>query len=157
MFYATLDRDSIESPYYGANKFSNTSAFLKMTIEFDAFPWEFGWQLTTEDGDVVIYRPPRYYFNQVERSVSEDFTVPLGNTRYNLTVVDTYGDGLLRSQTFYRITDPQDKVLAESQFRSGASETKSFTYGATGPGSAAPVWTLAATALGTMIGMLLCL
>lgn len=156
MFYATLDRDSIESPYYGANKFSNSSAFLRMTIDFDQYPWEFGWQLTTEDGDVVIYRPPRYYFSQVERSASEDFTVPEAHTTYTLTVVDTYGDGLLRSRTFYRITDPQGNILAESQFRSGEKEEKTFTYGFK-EGSSASGLTLAATAFLSIVGTLVCM
>ena len=157
MFYATLDRSSIDEPYYGANKFSNSTAFLKMTIEFDQYPWEFGWKLTTEAGDLVAYRPPRYYFSQGDRQASEDFTVPFAETKYFLTVVDTYGDGLLRGSTYYKISDPDDNTLVESQFRSGAKEEQEFTYGAKERGSAAQAVTVTVAALASMLGMLSCL
>ena len=133
MFYATTDRNTISSPYYGPNQFSNSSAFLKMTIEFDDYPWEFAWELTTEDGIRIIYRPPRYYFNQDGQTVEEDFPVPERETNYILNVYDTYGDGLKGSRTSYTITDPNGNRLVQSQFGAGDTEEKTFSYGYTGP------------------------
>lgn len=156
MFYATLDESSIDSPFDGGNKFSNSTTFLRMTVQFDDYPEEFGWQATTEAGDVVAYRPPRYYFGKVKDSDSVDFRVPEEETKFTLRVVDTYGDGLLGSSTSYKITDAGGEVLVESQFRSGAEETKTFTYPDKGSG-AAPGFSFAVALIGSAVGMLFCL
>ena len=136
IFYATLD--PIEDPFFGLNAYANSSAFLELEIEFDDYPWEIGLQLETEEGEVILYRPPRYWFSQAGRTVSETFAVSEGETNYKLTVVDTYGDGL-RSQTFYRILTPDGDVLVESQFRDSGNEEKTFSYRLTGDGRFASV------------------
>lgn len=161
VFYATLG--DVEEPYYGVQSFGNNSgALLKMEIAFDDYPWEIGWQVTTSDGEVVIYRPPRYYYRQVGRSASETFAIPLGDKQYNLTVVDTYGDGLLRSSTFYRLSDAEDNTLVESQFLDTAREEKSFRFNAKGitfdgDDSAGNMATLGSVGLLVLVGSVFCL
>mmetsp|Transcript_4000 Transcript_4000/g.7995 ORF Transcript_4000/g.7995 Transcript_4000/m.7995 type:complete len:550 (-) Transcript_4000:84-1733(-) len=158
LFYATLDE--VEDPYFGFNAYANSSAFLELEIEFDDYPWEIGLQLETEDGEVILYRPPRYWFSQRGQTYSEMFAVPEGETNYKLTVVDTYGDGLLQSQTHYRILTPDGDVLVESQFRDSGEEEKTFSYRLTGDGrfaGAAGEVNLGMLTVSALVGLFLCL
>lgn len=132
LFYATLGE--VENPYYANPVFSEEpNAFLKMEIEFDDYPGEIGWQLATESGELIYYRPPFFYYTR--QPASESFSVKEARTNYVLTVVDTYGDGLIGSRTSYTILDPENNVLAESAFRDLGEEQKTFTFGATPAGS----------------------
>ena len=156
LFYATLD--DVEDPFFGFNAYANSSAILELEIEFDDYPWEIGLQLETEDGEVILYRPPRYWYSQGSQTYSETFAVPEGETNYKLTVVDTYGDGLSRSQTYYRILTPDGDVLVESQFRDSGEEEKSFSYRLTGGGrfeSAAREMYLGMLAVYAFVGVIL--
>lgn len=144
VFYATLDE--VENPYFGVNAYGDSSAVLELEIEFDDFPWEFGLQLETAGGEVILYRPPRYWFNQEGDTYSETFPVPEELTDYKLTVVDTYGDGLLRS-TRYSILNPNGDVVVESQFRDSGMEEKTFSYSLDGEGR------FASAARGIHLGM----
>ena len=151
MFYATLGE--VKDNYNDIRSFGNTSnAFLKMEIDFDENPWEFGWQLTTLDGQLIMYRPPRYYYDKISRSDVETFAVPPAKTTYKLTVVDTYGDGLRKSRTMYRIIGPDDEVLVESSFQKSPREEKTFEFGAD-TGSSVRGWSLGAAALTSMLGL----
>ena len=153
LFYATLG--DVENPYSGLNAYADSAAFLELAIEFDDYPWEFALQLETAEGEVILYRPPRYWFKPGQ-SYSETFAVPEGQTNYKLTVVDTYGDGLLRSATKYSILNPDGDVLVESQFRDSGMEEKTFSYSLTGAGrfgSAARGAHLTVLAVSVVIGM----
>jgi hypothetical protein len=107
-----------------------------MTISLDDYPWEFGFQLTTTAGELIFYRPPRIYYRDVGEVIVENISVPNATTTYNLTVVDTYGDGLQSGTAGYKLTDSENRLILESQFRNVGREEKSFSYTAT-PSSAA--------------------
>ena len=131
LFYATLGE--VENAYNTQRTFSDgAGAILQMEIQFDDYPWEIGWQLETTQGEVVIYRPPRYYYREVGRKETEEFPVPKGDKNYKLTFVDTFGDGLLGGSTYYRLYDPDGDILVESQFRDIDKEEKTFRYNAGG-------------------------
>lgn len=126
LFYATLDE--VDSPYYQDKRYSNvTSAYLRMEIQFDDHPGEIGWHVKTEGGEMIMYRPPFYYFSRPPDF--ESFSVYAANTKYVLTVVDTYGDGL-RQGGRYTLLTPDGKELAKSSFRDMTQEQKTFSFAA---------------------------
>jgi hypothetical protein len=135
LFYASLgeveDRFDRLEPFEGG-------AFLRMTITLDDYPWEFGFQLTTTDGKLIFYRPPRVYYRDAGEEIVENISVPNGTTTFNLTVVDTYGDGLQGGNAGYKLTDSTDRLVLESRFRDVGREEKSFTYTATPSSTALP-------------------
>lgn len=134
LFYATLGE--VEDAYTNIRSYANSSAGLvTMEIKLDDYPGEIAWQLTTEGGDTIVYRPPRYYFDRAGDIVTETFAMPPERQTYTLYFADTYGDGLQRDrekreQGYYKLMDPEGNVLVESQFRDKASEETTFVYSA---------------------------
>lgn len=125
VFYASLG--TVEDSIF-TTKSIEGGTFINMVIQFDDYPWEFGFTLATSDGELLFYRPPRFYYRRAGDNVTEAIPVPAVEVSYVLTVIDTYGDGFLGDSTGYTLIDAENTVIVESQFRDTDKEEKTFVY-----------------------------
>lgn len=73
---------------------------VKVTITLDIFPDETGYHIEDQSGRRVVDVPPGTYREQNE-VVEEILTLDIGF--YTFTIVDVFGDGLNRDDSFYRL------------------------------------------------------
>lgn len=127
LFYATTG-DPVD-PFYQQTVASSTSA-MTLQISFDAYPEEIGVEIRDSNGNVVFYRPPRFFYPDVLRTYTERFSIPNDAESYTFTIVDVYGDGFGSSGTTgYGLFagDPSTgRLVASGDFVSGAAESHAF-------------------------------
>lgn len=129
VFYASLgsidDFERSDEAYPGGQS-------IRVLINFDDYPWEIGVQITrTRDGEVIWYRPPRYYAHEVRDLVAETVSIPSDKAdNYTVTIGDTYGDGLGIGATYVRVTTDQigGQELGSTSFDTGSTDSFSFIY-----------------------------
>ena len=73
---------------------------IKVTITLDVFPDETGFYIEDESGEKVVDVTPGTYKEQ-NQVVEEILTLEVGV--YTFTIVDVFGDGLNRENSFYRL------------------------------------------------------
>ena len=87
-FEAIYDDGSCEYPF---------EDLISLSIEFDCWPADIGWNITDETGDVIASQNEGYYSSiYTESEIIENICLAEGC--YVFTITDTYGDGLGGSQ-----------------------------------------------------------
>ena len=125
LFYATLEGTD--------QRFDNDPSFvddspLTLEIDFGDFPAELGLEIRYENGTLLFYRPPGFYFSLSNSKWTEEISFPMDPHNYTLTVSDAYGDGLgYGEDTGYRLGN-DSFLLVSSSFESGQIEVTPFTW-----------------------------
>ncbi|KAL7539416.1 hypothetical protein ACHAXR_010447, partial [Thalassiosira sp. AJA248-18] len=115
---------------------SVTTYALEVTIKLDNDSSQTGWYIATDDGTVIIDRPPGYYNGNDTLTTVE--TVKLEAGEYQFSLLDTEGDGFCCQQGFgfYSVYSNGDLLLfREARFEYSYNETFSILPDANDAGS----------------------
>ena len=145
IFLASLDDDQPDNP---EDSSPGDGPFLTLQIQFDEYPSELGWILssgyevlsearvegtqTTTVSTIAFRSPGHYNASLANQLVTEIIPVPAENAAYTFILTDSFGDGLCcesgsGSFSVWKGPIEKDELLATGDARGGSYEVKQFT------------------------------